>query len=245
MKKGWLAVVLMLVSVQAALAQVDSADQGRIQSYVDTVQKTNTGMTLLEILESGGTVMIFHGLISFFMISLVLYLLIRLNAKKLMPAHHNERVLTLIKQGAYPEARAQCLANDSLTSVIALAGLNSIDERTISPDEAVELAARKEISGFWNSLSYLSDIAQIAPMLGLLGTVLGMIQAFNTIAFDAGVVKPMLLAGGVSKAMITTAGGLVIAITAMFFYSILRVRVLNLSGYVEAMTSQLMEAFKK
>lgn len=245
MKKVWLATVLMLAAIQAAVAQVDQADQSNIQPYVETVQKTKEGMTLLEILETGGTVMALHGIISLFMIALVLYLLIRLNAKKLMPAQHSERVISLIKQRSYLEARAQCQANENLTSTIALAGLSSVDEHSLSPDDAVELAARKEISGFWNSLSYLSDIAQIAPMLGLLGTVLGMIQAFNTIAFDAGVVKPMLLAGGVSKAMITTAGGLVIAIIAMFFYSILRVRVLNLSGYVEAMTSQLMEAFKK
>jgi len=244
MKKVWLAVVLVLAAGQAAVAQV-ATDPGKIQPYVETVQNSKDGMTLFDTLETGGTVMIFHGLISLFMIALVLYLLIRLHAKKLMPTEHSARVLNLIRQRSYPEARAQCLANDNLTSTIALAGLSSLDERTLAPDEAVELAARKEISGFWNSLSYLSDIAQIAPMLGLLGTVLGMIQAFNTIAFDAGVVKPMLLAGGVSKAMITTAGGLVIAIAAMFFYSILRVRVLNLSGHVEALTSQLMEAFHK
>ena len=80
-------------------------------------------------------------------------------------------------------------------------------------------------------------------MLGLLGTVLGMIQAFNTIAFDSGVVKPIMLAGGVAKAMITTAGGLTIAILAMIFYSMLRPRAQNITNLLETSASQISEGF--
>ena len=107
------------------------------------------------------------------------------------------------------------------------------------------MAARKEVTSLWTLMNYLSEVAQISPMMGLLGTVLGMIQAFNTIAFDSGVVKPILLAGGVAKAMITTAGGLTIAIAAMIFYSLLRPRAQNITNLLETITTQISESFSK
>ena len=72
-----------------------------------------------------------------------------------------------------------------------------------------------------------------------------MIQAFNTIAFDAAVVKPILLAGGVSKAMITTAAGLVVAIICMILYSMIRPRVQDVTNRVQTVASQLLEALRK
>ena len=91
----------------------------------------------------------------------------------------------------------------------------------------------------WQKLSYLADIAAIAPMVGLLGTVLGMIQAFNVIAFQTGAVKPVLLASGISKAMVTTATGLIVAIPAMIFYSFFRGRLQNVTARLENISTEL------
>ncbi|HPN72971.1 MAG TPA: MotA/TolQ/ExbB proton channel family protein [Candidatus Omnitrophota bacterium] len=112
------------------------------------------------------------------------------------------------------------------------AGLSRVSRGPVIVKEAIEDEGKREIDGLWRKLGYLADIAAIAPMVGLLGTVLGMIQAFNVIAFQAGSVKPVLLASGISKAMVTTAGGLIIAVPAMIFYSYFR-------GIVETVSARL------
>lgn len=77
----------------------------------------------------------------------------------------------------------------------------------------------------WQRIQYLMDIAVVAPMIGLFGTVLGMIEAFVSLKEDFGAVKPIGLANGVSKALLTTAGGLVVGIVAMILFSYFRGRV--------------------
>ena len=98
---------------------------------------------------------------------------------------------------------------------------------------------RRGIDDLRQKLSYLADIAVISPMVGLLGTVLGMIQAFNVIAFQTGAVKPILLASGISKAMVTTATGLIIAIPAMIFYSFFKGKVQSVTSHLENLSTEL------
>ena len=86
-----------------------------------------------------------------------------------------------------------------------------------SVEKAFEAASTKELTGPFVIVSYLSIIAAIAPMLGLLGTVSGMVKAFNAIAAQ-GMGKPDLLADNISEALITTATGMTIGIPAMFFF---------------------------
>ena len=105
----------------------------------------------------------------------------------------------------------------------------------------MENHTKKEIGGMWQNISYLADIATIAPLVGLLGTVLVMIQAFNVIAFQTAVVKPILLAGGVSKAMVTTAGGLIVAIPVMLFYAYFRGKVQDISNVVESYATDIIK----
>ncbi|MCB9799386.1 MAG: MotA/TolQ/ExbB proton channel family protein [Candidatus Omnitrophica bacterium] len=202
-------------------------------------------MSLWGILQSGGVVMIALGLLSIVLLALVLFLYLKLNAPKLVPAEFSENIINLLNKHQYDQAADLADGSDSLISAIVLEGLDKKGQGPNTCRESVELAARKEVSSLWTSLNYISDIAQIAPMLGLLGTVLGMIQAFNTIAFEAAVVKPILLAGGVSKAMITTAGGLVIAIIATIFYALLRSKAQYITDLIQNTTSRILEALSK
>ena len=89
----------------------------------------------------------------------------------------------------------------------------------------------------------LLDLSAIAPMIGLLGTTLGMLQAFGSIAQDVLVAaKPVILAQGVSKAIITTIAGLLVAIPCMFAYAIFRRRVTRLAGRLEAASAEIITA---
>lgn len=202
------------------------------------------GMTLWQVIQAGGIVMVALGTLSFLMTALVIFMFLRFNQDKLIPAESTRRLITLLRQKRFDEAEKVCEAEENPVTNIVKAGLSTKGDIVLSR-EYVEMAARKEVTSLWTLMNYLSEVAQISPMMGLLGTVLGMIQAFNTIAFDSGVVKPILLAGGVAKAMITTAGGLTIAIAAMIFYSLLRPRAQNITNLLETITTQISESFSK
>jgi biopolymer transport protein ExbB len=109
----------------------------------------------------------------------------------------------------------------------------------------MENRARKEIGKLWQNIAYLGDIATIAPLLGLLGTVIGMIQAFSVISFAGSSLKPIMLVGGISKALVCTAAGLVIAIPCMSCYSFFRGKVQSISDQVEAYASDIMRLIEE
>ena len=134
-----------------------------------------------------------------------------------------------------------CETYPSTVADIVKAGLDKRKKGLIFAREAIENAVRKELGKLWQNISYMADVANIAPLIGLLGTVLGMIQAFNVIAFQSTGVKPILLASGVSKAMVTTAGGLIVAIPAFLFYSYFRGRIQTVTNSVETFSSDVIK----
>ena len=123
-------------------------------------------------------------------------------------------VLDMIRRGERPKARVR--AEGSGDPLLRAVG-ESLGEDHRGGRGILEMAYAEEERRLNRYMAVLDTIITLAPLLGILGTVLGMIQAFNVIAFQTAVVKPILLAGGVSKAMVTTAGGLIVAIPAMLF----------------------------
>jgi biopolymer transport protein ExbB len=99
--------------------------------------------------------------------------------------------------------------------------------------DAIEGEGARQASLLWQRIQYLMDVAVIAPMVGLLGTVLGMLQSFAGMEVEMGVVKPLAVAAGVAKALITTVGGLIVGIVAMGLYALFRGRVNSLVGGLE------------
>lgn len=207
--------------------------------YIPDVETEYTGMTLWQTIVAGGGVMVILGILSVAAVSLVVFYFITLKKEKLLPKPFIDKVVNLLESGRTNEALAIAEAEESMASRVFMAGISRVSKGPVIVREAIEDEGKREIDALWRRLSYLADIAAIAPMLGLLGTVLGMIQAFNVIAFQAGAVKPVLLASGISKAMITTAGGLIIAIPAMMFYSYFRGTVETISARLENVSTEL------
>ena len=116
------------------------------------------------------------------------------------------------------------------------AGLESI--REIAETEGI-----RQASSLNHRITYLADVGTIAPMVGLLGTVSGMIHSFGALATDIATSKPMMLAHGVSEALVCTASGLVVGIFAFSFYSYFRGRVQRLTADLEAASTQIMALF--
>jgi biopolymer transport protein ExbB len=105
----------------------------------------------------------------------------------------------------------------------------------------MESEGERGVAEIMQRISYLNNIGVIAPLLGLLGTVWGMVLAFANIAADNAQVRGIAMAENVSKAMITTVGGLVVAIPCMVVYYYLRGRVLKIVAAVEAHSSEVVE----
>jgi len=127
----------------------------------------------------------------------------------------------LMKDKKVVEAHSLCAENETLFTYVFSAGLERCSTRGeinfSKVKEAIEEASTEEVTTYMRTVDYLSIIGATAPMLGLLGTVSGMIKAFQTIG-SKGMGKPQELAGNIGEALVTTATGLIIAIPAMLFY---------------------------
>ncbi len=216
-----------------------------IHQYVSNVENAQVGMSLWQIIRSGGIVMLVLGLMSVGAGALIVYCIIKFKVEKLAPRSLTEKLIEDLEIGQEDAVKSTCKRQESIIGNIILSGLNKKAKGSVSARESMETCARKEIGFLWQTISYLADIASIAPLVGLLGTVIGMIQAFNVIAFQSGVVKPMLLAGGVSKAMVTTAGGLVVAIPVMLFYAYFRGRLQEITNHIEVYSTDAIKLIEE
>lgn len=130
-------------------------------------------------------------------------------------------------------------SNDSFSNIISIA-LQSVKSASQDVKELIEEQGRGEIRKLEKGLVILETIAGIAPLLGLLGTVLGMIDVFDVITI-AGLAKTTALSGGISEALITTVAGLSIGIIALVFYNYYSNKAENLVIEIEKYSSRLLQ----
>ena len=172
---------------------------------------------MLEIIESGGWLMVPIIACSVIALAIIAERLWSLQTGRVLPKHLVAQVWTWAKKRELDNTQIQKLRIGSPLGRILAAGLmNRHHERDIMK-ESIEDAGRQVVPELERYLNTLGTIAAIAPLLGLLGTVFGMIQVFTAITTH-GVGNPGALAGGISKALITTAAGLSVAIPTLIFY---------------------------
>lgn len=163
-----------------------------------------------------------------------------LRPSRVTPAHLLGQVWRWIKDKKLNNQKLKELRSDSPLGQILAAGLaNSKHGREIMK-ECIEEAAARVIHDLERYLNALGTIAGIAPLLGLLGTVLGMIEIFSSF-MGSGMANAPLLAGGIAKALITTAAGLIVAIPALFFHRYLQRRIDELVVGMEQEAIKLVE----
>jgi biopolymer transport protein ExbB len=239
-KKIFLRVALSVVLLIIAVGAVIAANAFAANQNPDT-----QGGTLWDLLVSGGVTMIFLGIISVAATASVIYHFRYVTAEKLTPADFTENLLFLLEKKEYEKAVSICRQQENMISGIALKGLQRISRGKAVIEEVIQYEGKARTEKLWEQLGYLGDMAVIAPMLGLLGTILGMIQAFNFQAFKAGIIKPVVLAQGLSKAMITTAFGLIIAVPVLVFYSYFRGRISRITSNTERVSSEIVHVLQK
>jgi len=160
------------------------------------------------------------GILSFAMVVFVVQNIISLRPKVLLHTEMMPNLIDMMLQKKVTDALIYCREHPSMFTNTFGAGLERVIdgvEDFDKVDESVQEASIEQVSRLMKPIDYLSIIGATAPMVGLLGTVSGMIKAFQTMGTQ-GMGKPELLAANIGEALITTATGLIIAIPAMFFF---------------------------
>jgi biopolymer transport protein ExbB len=174
-----------------------------------------------EIIKAGGPVMWPIILCSVGAAAIVLERLWSLQQAKVLPAALTEKVWKLVESGQLTDKHVEALAQNSALGRVLAAGLANRHRTREIVKEAIEDTGRHVAHDLERFLNILGTIAAVSPLLGLLGTVTGIIGAFNAITAQ-GVGDPRVLSGGIGQALITTAAGLIVAIPALMGYRYLR-----------------------
>jgi biopolymer transport protein ExbB len=183
-------------------------------SVITTLKKD---LPLLELLAAGGWLMVLILLCSVLVLAICIERLFTLNPRKIAPPHLLASVWKQLKAGDMDAAKIKALRESSPLGRILAAGLaNAYHGREVMK-ESIQEAAGHVVHDLERYLNTLGTIAAVAPLLGLLGTVVGMIKVFAEIMAQ-GTGNASALAGGISEALITTAAGLTVAIPALVMH---------------------------
>jgi biopolymer transport protein ExbB len=190
----------------------------------ETASTRHAAFNAKTLMESGGPIAVVIAAMSIGMLALVFEHLFTLRRNATAPPQLAENVLNLIQQRQFQQAAGECRANGSLLGFVVAAGLAEMDLGYSAVEKAMEDACSQYAARWYRKIDYLSVIGTLSPMLGLLGTVWGMMVAFSEFAAKSNV-QVTELAPGISTALVTTLLGLVLAIPAYAAFSYFRNRV--------------------
>jgi len=199
---------------------------------------------MFEIVVAGGIVMVPIILCSILAVAITLERLWTLREQRVVPAELTDKVWQWVENRTLSDKQVMALQQHSPLGSVLAAGLTSRHRERSVMIQAIEDAGRHVAHDLERFLNTLGTIAAVSPLLGLLGTVTGMIRTFKAITI-AGVGNPAAMAGGIAEALITTAAGLLVAIPALFAYRYLRGRVDALVIQMEKESIKLVQAIDR
>lgn len=197
--------------------------------------------SLYDIAKSGGILMWPILLCSVVALAFIVERSIRLRERELGSPRYGRTILDALVVGGTARALEACAREPLPLGRILRAGLLRAERPPLEREKAVEDAGARELKLLNSHLRPLAIVAVLAPLLGFLGTVFGMIQAFLDIALKEGLGRPELLAAGISQALVTTAAGLCVAIPAQTAYYWFRARVERFARRIEDLYQELDE----
>jgi biopolymer transport protein ExbB len=186
------------------------------------------------------------GALSVVTLALILYFFVVLRKRQVVPEPFRRELMAKIETGALDDAKRLCgFQRGPLAAVVktALEHMSAIpDADPMLLRDVVEAEGARQSESIQGQTQYLMDIAVVTPMIGLLGTVFGMMIAFNAVSDQIAVVRPTALVAGVNKAMLTTAFGLIVGIPAMMFYAYFRRTSSKLVSQLESAVAEIFMA---
>lgn len=210
------ALLLGLTTGSVAFAQPNGPDQ---PSGVEETESIPTD-DLWSIIRDGGPLMIPIGICSLILVAFVFERAISLRLSRVIPGPFVKRFLKQLRDGELDREKAVQLCHDNNSPVAEVFGgaVRKWGRPAVEVEQAIIDAGERATNGLRRYLRVINGVATVTPLLGLLGTVVGMIRAFNNIATADALGRPELLAKGISEALLTTAAGLTVAIPALIFY---------------------------
>ncbi|NOZ21060.1 MAG: MotA/TolQ/ExbB proton channel family protein [Planctomycetes bacterium] len=215
-----------------------------------TAQETGNGkkavqkVSLLETLKKGGVIGWTIVFLSMAAVALTVEHALSIRRSALLPMSSVLQMRALIKKRDFGELRDFCEEDRSYIAKVIGAAVSEPRGSYEDVEDAMIETGSDQSARLYRKIEYLSLIGNVSPMLGLLGTVVGMIQSFNTIERTGGFAKPAELAGGISKALITTCLGLMVAIPTLVVYVYFRNKIEQLSTEVADVGEELMKPIR-
>tara|TARA_Y100000768_G_scaffold355453_1_gene309140 strand:+ start:364 stop:1053 length:690 start_codon:yes stop_codon:yes gene_type:complete len=201
-------------------------------------------ITVMELLFKGGLMMIPILVLFVITIYILIEKILIINRESKSPKGFTDEIISRVKNDDINGAILVCNDTNNPVSRMILKGLNKLNTSLKNIESSIENVGKIEIYNLEKNLNLLATISGAAPMIGFLGTVTGMIQAFISIAEEEGAVSPKLLSSGIYEAMLTTAAGLFVGIVAYLSYNYLVSRVEKLIHKMEYTTIEFIETLQ-
>ena len=240
----WGLALLAIVAVLVVFPATQAFAQEAADAAADAVADDDGNITVGKVLKWGGIVGAVVILMSIAMVALAIEHTVAIKRDKIVPPEVIDEIEALFDEQEYQEALEYCESEPNYLTNMLAAALPKMNAGFDVMEESMSDAAAMEATRLFTKVSYLSLIANLAPMCGLFGTVLGMVGAFNKIVQLGPAVTPKDLASGVQQALITTLFGLVVAIPAIGLYFYFRNRVVRITFELKAIADDLLERFR-
>jgi biopolymer transport protein ExbB len=215
------------------------------QDTLSTSVTSDETVSIMDLLFQGGFMMIPIILLSVVAVYIFVERVLTINKAAKTPQQFIGKIKEMVERNDISGARVMCQQNESPVSKMIEKGIARIGSPLKNIEVSIENVGKIEIFKLEKNLSLLATISGSAPMLGFLGTVIGMIQAFIAIAQEEGSVSPKLLSEGIYTAMITTAAGLFVGILAYLGYNYLVTRVQKVVHQMEYSSIEFIELLQE
>lgn len=198
---------------------------------------------MFELFRAGGPLMWIILLCSLVAMTIIFERLLTLRTKQVAPDNLRKQIIDLVDSGSVTSDKIDVVRSHSPLGAVFAAGLSNLKYGPEAMREALEEQGKQTVHRLGRYLNTLGTIASITPLIGLLGTVIGMIKVFTAITVS-GVGDPTVLSGGISEALITTAAGLSVGIPCLMFYRHFRGRISELAVLLEENALALLDTQK-
>ncbi|MFO8066408.1 MAG: MotA/TolQ/ExbB proton channel family protein [Bacteroidales bacterium] len=226
--------------ISSFLLQVQLSGQEQLADTAETMPTHDT-LSLINLVFKGGIVMIPLAILLIVAVYIFIerYFAIRRASNDETTFMNNIR--DFIYEGRIDSAKALCKNNVSPIAKMIAKGVVRIGRPLNDINAAIENVGKLEVAKLEKNIAFLSTVAGVGPMIGFLGTVIGMVRAFYNMAMAGNNIDISLLAGGIYEAMITTIAGLTVGIIAFICYNILVARIEKVIYIMEARATEFMD----
>ena len=208
-------------------------------------QATEIKLSILDLAMKGGWIMAVLAVLSLIAVYIFIERYIVVKRATKIDNGFMDRIREYMKDGKIDSAKALCHGSDTPIARMIEKGLSRLGRPLSDINTTVENVGNIEVGKLEKGVTLLSMIASASPMIGFLGTVVGMIRAFYNLSMAGNNIDIELLSSGIYEAMVTTVGGLIVGIIAYVFYTIIVARIQDVVNLLEAKTTEFMDVLNE